>query len=185
MKKIFVIGILFLVAGLSMSAAVNRELKQGETLKMNLKMSFSEDAKQDNAFVTWELSGDWDKFDYKFSQGTVKGNILTVKAADYKEFANGEDGLAIMISGRKKTEDATYNLVMKVKDVSANLNFPKNKMNLDLNVRYLLPPPPPIWLILAIVGGAIAVLAALVALVLHVTAKFPRGLLQIGREEVK
>lgn len=185
MKRIFVAGIFFLVACLGMSAApVNKELKQGETLKMNLKLSFSEDAQQNNAFVTWELTGDWEKFDYKFSQGELKGNILTVKAADYKAFANGEDGVALVITGKKKTEDATYNLVMKVKDVSANLDFPRNKMNLDMNVHYILPPPPSIWLILAIVGGVLAVLGAIVALVLHVTAKFPKGLLQIGREEV-
>ena len=184
MKRVILIGIFFLAACVGMSAAVMKDLKQGETLKMNLKLSFSEEAKQDGAFVTWELAGDWDKFDYEFSQGTLKGNILTVKAADYNEFANGEEGIAMVITGRKKTEDATYNLVMKVKDVSANLNFPKDKMNLDLNVHYILPPPPPIWLILAIVGGVLAVLGAIVALVLHVTAKFPKGLLQIGREEV-
>ena len=185
MKRIFVVGILFLAACLGMSAApVMRNLKQGETLKMNLKMSFSEDAKQDNAFVTWELTGDWDKFDYTFSQGTLKGNILTVKAADYKTFADGEEGIAMMITGRKKTEDATYNLVMKVKDVSANLDFPKNQMNLDLNVHYILPPPTPIWKKLLVAGVVLAILAAIVVLVLNLTAKFPKGLLQIGREEV-
>lgn len=184
MKRVFLTGIFFLAAYIGVSAAVMKDLKQGETLKMNLKFSFSEDAKQDGAFVTWELAGDWDKFDYKFSQGKLKDNILTIEAADYKEFANGEDGVALIIAGKKKTEDATYNLVMKVKEVSANLDFPKNKMNLDLNVHYILPPPTPWWMILAIIGGVFAVLGAIVALILNVAAKFPKGLLQIGREEV-
>lgn len=185
MKRIFIIGMSFLAACVNMNAApIDTNLNQGDDLTINLELEFSDEAKEEGAYISWELSGDWEKFDYKFSQGELKGNVITVKAADYKEFANGEDGVALVITGKKKTEDATYNLVMKVKDVSANLDFPKNQMNLDLNVHYILPPPPSIWEILAIVGGVLAVLGAIVALILHVTAKFPKGLLQIGREEV-
>ncbi|MBE6250688.1 MAG: hypothetical protein E7111_03440 [Bacteroidales bacterium] len=185
MKRIIVIGIFLLAASLGMSvSAVTKNINQGESLKMNLKLSFSKEAKEDGAFVSWKLSGDWNEFDYAFSQGKLKGDVLTVKATDYKEFANGEDGLALTIKGRKKTEATTYNLSMKVIEVSDNLGFPKNKMNLDLKVNYILPPPTPWWQVALIVAAVLALVALVLAIVLIQTAKFPKGVLQLGREEV-
>ena len=186
MKRNFIIVICVFAACVGMNAApVVKNLTPGETLKRNMKMSFSEEAIEDGAFISWELTGDWDKFDYSFSQGKLKGNVFTVNAADYKPFAAGEDGIALTIKGRKKTEAATYELSMKVKEVSDNLNFPREKMNLLLNVRYVLPPPPPIWQTLLVISAVLAVVGLLVALVLSQTAKFPRGLLQLGREEIE
>jgi len=49
----------------------------------------------------------------------------------------------------------------------------------------LLPPPMPLWLRLLILGIVLIVLALIVWLVLDTTAKFPKGILQIGNEEVK
>ncbi|MBQ8695302.1 MAG: hypothetical protein IKL56_06380 [Bacteroidaceae bacterium] len=185
MKKIIVAGIFILMSCISVSSKpISKTLNQGETLKQNLKLNFNETAKEEKAFISWELSGDWDKFDYRFSQGKLKGNVFTIKASEYKKFTDGEDGIALTISGKRKTEDATYNLSMKVAEVSDGLEFLKERLNLDLSINYLLPPPPPIWQVLLVPAIIVLVLAMIVIIVLKVTAKFPNGLLQLGREEV-
>lgn len=185
MKKIIVAGIFILMSCISVSSKpISKTLNQGETLKQNLKLNFNETAKEEKAFISWELSGDWDKFNYSFSQGKLKDNIFTINAAEYKSFTKGEDGIALTLSGKRKTKDATYNLSMKVTEASAGMGAMKNKLNLDLSINYLLPPPPPIWQVLLVPAIIVLALVLIVFIVLKVTAKFPNGLLQLGREEI-
>ena len=183
MKRALLIGILLVFSCFS---AVSKDLHQGEKfVKTIIKLNFDEDAKAADAFVIWELVGDWDKFDYGFSQGSLDGNTLTVKANEYKAFVDGNEGIAISLQGKSKTEEGNYTLSMKVKDVSDDLEFKKDRLNLDMNINYLLPPPTPLWIKLLIAGAILLVLVLLILLVLHVTAKFPRGLLQLGQDSVK
>ena len=181
MKKFFFLCIL--IAGFGWVAAA-QDLHQGDQLVKSLKLGFNDEAKSGNAFISWELVGDWDKFDVDFSQGTLNKDVFTIKASEYKDFANGKDGITLTIQGKPKTPQGNYTLAMKVKEVSDDLNFPKNSMNLNLNINYLLPPPPPLWKRLLVPAIILLALIALLLLVLHLTAKFPGGMLQLGREEV-
>ena len=182
MKKSLIIGILMVCTCFT---AVSKDLNQGEKLvKSILELDFDEQCKATNAFVTWELVGDWDKFEYTFSQGNLNGNMLTVNANEYKDILDGFEGIALSIQGKPKTPQGCYSLSMLVNEVSDNLDFLKEELDLEMNINYLLPPPLPIWKRLLVPAIILAVLALIVILVLHITAKFPKGLLQLGREEV-
>lgn len=183
MKKLIIIGLLVVCTSMT---AVSKDLHQGERLvKSIMELDIDEDAKAANAYVTWELVGDWDKFDYSFSQGILEGNTLTINANDYKDFVDGNEGLALSLQGKSKTDEGNYILSMKVKDVSDGLDFEKNDLDLDMNINYLLPPPTPLWIKLLIAGVILLVLVLLILLVLHVTAKFPKGILQFNNFTVK
>lgn len=185
MKRIIITGLCCMVACVGiMAAPLSKDLKKGEKLTLNLELVLTDEAKEDGEFISWELGGDWDKFDYSFSQGDLKDNKFTINTVEYKDFVSGEDGIAIAITGKSKTEAATYNLYMKVTDVSDGLSISNGELNLDLSVNYILPPPPPVWQQLLIPTVILVVLIFIVVIVLKVTAKFPRGLLQLGREEI-
>lgn len=182
MKRIIIIGILLACTCLM---AVSRDLHQGEKLvKSIIELEFDDQAKAANSFVTWELDGDWDKFDFGFSQGVIEGNLLTINANEYKEFLDGENGIALSLQGKPKTEQGTYRLSMVVTNVSEDLEFLKEDLDLDMNVNYILPPPPPLWKRLLVPAIVLLALILIILLVLHVTAKFPKGLLQLGRDEI-
>ena len=160
-------------------------LKQGDKLTKSLELEFDEQAKVDNVFISWELSGDWDKFDYSFSQGELDGNVLTINAKNYKAFVDGHEGIALTIAGKPKTDEGNYNLIMRVKDVTEDLDFPKESLNADFQISYLLPPPPPLWKRILLPAIILIVLALIIWVIMHVTSKFPKGILQFGHEEVR
>lgn len=155
----------------------------GDPVTKRLKLDVNQAAVESNAFIQWELQGDWDKFDYSFSQGVEEGNTFTIYAKDYLKAVNGEEGVLLTISGKKKTSKGDYNLNMVVVKATDNLSVNKDKMNLSLPIQYepyhktifeiLLP-----FIILLIV-------ILLIILILHVTAKFPKGLLQLNNTTVK
>lgn len=182
MKKNIIIVALLSLIGLTASAEV---LKQGETLVKSLELEFDDQAKEDDVFISWELNGDWDKFDYSFSQGTLEDNIFTIRANEYKDFASGHEGIALTIEGKPKTREDNYTLSMHVTEVSDDLDFPKDAFNADFSIEYLLPPPPPLWKRLLIPAIILIVLALFIAWLLDYLAKFPKGLLQIGNNTVK
>ncbi len=182
MKKKILIVVLLSFVGMTASAEV---LEHGNTLVKSLELEFDDQAKEDDVFISWELSGDWDKFDYNFSQGTLENNIFTIRAKEYKDFANGHDGIALTIEGKKKTKEGEYNLSMHVTEVSDDLDFPKDAFNADFQINYLLPPPPPLWKRLLVPAIILVVLALFITWLLDYTAKFPRGLLQLGSNTVK
>jgi len=182
MKKSFIFLILMVFAIIPTKAD---NLKQGEKLVKSLELEFDEQAKTDDVFISWELSGDWDKFDYSFSQGTLENNVFIIRANEYKGFANGHEGIALTIEGKSKTEEGDYNLILRVKEVTDDLNFPKNALNADFQITYLLPPPPPLWKQILVPTIILIALALIILFILHVTSKFPKGILQFGHEEVR
>lgn len=161
------------------------ELKQGDSIVKSLELEFDEQSNVDDVFISWELSGDWDKFDYSFSQGVLEGNIFTIHATTYKAFADGHEGIALTISGKKDTDEGDYNLSMHIKEVTDGLDFPKELLNADFQICYILPPPPPLWKRILVPVIVLVLLVLIVLFVLHVTAKFPKGILQFGHEEVR
>ena len=182
MKKAIITGI-FLVC--TCFTAVSRDLHQNEKLvKSIMELEFDEQAKASNAFITWELVGDWDKFVYGFSQGSLNGNTLTINANEYKDFVDGNEGIALSIQGKSKTDQGNYRLSMKVSDVSDALDFLKDELELDMNINYILPPPPSLLERLFVPGIILLALILILIIVLNVTAKFPSGLLQLGHDEV-
>ena len=122
MKKSFIILVLMAFAIMPTKAD---NLKQGEKLVKSLELEFDEQAKTDDVFISWELSGDWDKFDYSFSQGTLEDNVFTIRANEYKGFVNGHEGIALTIEGKSKTEEGDYNLSLRVKEVDGQFGFPQ------------------------------------------------------------
>lgn len=181
MKKSFIILVLMAFAIMPTKAD---NLKQGEKLVKSLELEFDEQAKTDDVFISWELSGDWDKFDYSFSQGTLEDNVFTIRANEYKGFVNGHEGIALTIEGKSKTEEGDYNLSLRVKEVTDNLDFPKNALNADFQITYILPPPPPLWKQLLIPAIIVLIIVLIAALVFNAQSKFPQGVLQLGQNEV-
>lgn len=175
---------LVLMAFAVMSANAD-DLKQGDKLIKSLELDFDEQAKTDDVFISWELSGDWDKFDYCFSQGILEDNVFTIRATEYKGFANGHEGIALTLEGKSKTDEGNYNLSMHVKDVKDDLDFPKDALNADFQINYILPPPPPLWKRILLPCIILLVLALIIWFVLDTTAKFPKGLLQLGNNTIK
>lgn len=182
MKRFFVLGIL--MAGISMIASAQQDLHQGDKLTKSMELEFSPEAKEIDAFISWELVGDWDLFDYHFSQGDLSKKVYTIKASEYKDFADGAEGVTLYLQGKPKTAAGVYSLSMKVKEVSDELDFPKDMLNLDLSVNYILPPPVPLWKRLLVPIIVLLVLVAILLLVLNVASKFPRGMLQLGRDDI-
>lgn len=174
--------LIFLMVGLGFSATAEKLKYHDEPITKSLELEFNDVAKSNDAFISWDLVGDWDKFDYRFSQGKVKNQVFTIKAKEYKDFIDGKEGITLTIDGKSRTLTGDYTLSLKVKDVSKDLKFSKQELNMDLGIQYtgrsilerLLVP---IILLLALV--------ALLLLVLHLTAKFPKGLLQLGHETVR
>lgn len=164
--------------------AMADDLKQGDKLEKSLELEFDEQAKADDVFISWELSGDWDKFDYSFSQGTLKDNIYTIRAREYKDFADGHEGIALTIAGKEDTKDGNYTLSMHVIEVTDGLEFEKDALNGEFQITYILPPPPPLWQRLIVPVIVLLVLGLLVAWVFSSQAKFPKGMLQLGKETV-
>lgn len=182
MKKIFVFAALIMLVCMT---AVADDLKQGDILVKSLELEFDEQAKADDVFISWELSGDWDKFDFSFSQGTLEDNVYTIRAKEYKGFVNGHEGIALTIEGKSKTSEGNYMLSMHVKDVTDDLDFQKEALNADFQINYLLPPPPPLWKRLLVPCIILILLALIVLWILDATSKFPKGLLQLGNNTVK
>lgn len=181
MKKILTILALMAITGMVAKAD---DLKQGGKIVKTLELEFDDQAKEDDVFITWELSGDWDKFEYSFSQGTLKDNTFTIRAKEYKEFVSGHDGIALTIEGKEDTSDGDYDLAIHVTEVTNNLDFEKETLNGEFHITYILPPPMPWWQKLLILAGILIVLGLLIAWVLSSQAKFPKGLLQLGHDSV-
>lgn len=177
MKKIMIIAA---IMAFVFTAAKAEELKYNEQLTKTLKLEFDEQAENDSALISWELLGDWDKFDYEFSQGIdEKNKAFTIYAANYKPY----DGIVLTIKGTSKTSSGDYNLTMKIKDVE-NIDIKDedlNYLNLDLNIHY---EAAPFWTKLIVPGIILLALILILIIVLNVTAKFPSGLLQLGHDEV-
>lgn len=185
MKRVFIIVSCLLVTYASiMATPVTKELKEGDKLTLNLELEFTDNAKEEGEFISWELVGDWDKFEYVFSQGNVIGNIYTIKSTEYQDFVGGENGIAITIKGKSDTEDAIYNLSMKITDVSDGLSISKEEFDLELDIHYILPPPRPMWEVMLIVFGILLALVLIAVIILKITARFPGGILQLGRDEI-
>lgn len=182
MKKSFVFLVLMAFACMTATAEV---LKKGEEFVKRLELEFDDQAKDDNVFITWELSGDWDKFDYSFSQGTLKENKYTIRAKDYKDFVDGNEGITLIVKGKSDTKAGDYTLSMRVTDVTEDLIFSKDVLNADFKISYVLPPPPPLWKRLLPYAIGLIALILLTSLVLHFSAKFPKGILQLGYDEVR
>lgn len=159
-------------------------LKQDDQLVKTLELEFDDQAREDDVFITWELSGDWDQFDYSFSQGTLKGNVYTIRANEYKDFANGNEGIALTIKGKEDTPEGKYNLAMHVNEVTDNLDFEKETLNAEFQITYILPPPMPWWQKLIILAVILSVLGLLIAWLFSSQAKFPRGMLQLGKDSI-
>ena len=176
MKKILIIAA---IMAFSFSTAKAEELKHNEKITKTLKLEFDEQAKNDSASISWELLGNWDKFDYEFSQGMDNNDVFTIYTADYKPY----DGIVLTIKGKSKTSSGDYNLIMKIKGAE-NLDIKDedlNYLNLDLNIHY---EAAPFWTKLIVPGIILLALILILIIVLNVTAKFPSGLLQLGRDEV-
>lgn len=182
MKNKSIIAALMMLVNMTATADV---LNQGDKLVKSLELEFDDQAKAENVFISWELSGDWDQFDYSFSQGTLEDNVLTIHAKDYKGFAGGHNGIALTIRGKSKTPEGDYTLSMHVKDVTGDLDFSKDDLNADFQISYLLPPPPPLWKQFLVPGLIILALILGGLLVFHFSAKFPDGLLQLGHDEIE
>lgn len=181
MKRIKVLILLVLCLAGSANAD---DLKQGAQLTKSLELEFDDLAVESEAYITWELDGDWDKFEYSFSQGELDDNLFTVYAADYRSFVNGQEGIALTIAGKSKTKQDVYKLNMNVLEVSDELDFDKTLFNLNLQVNYILPPPTPIWKKLLIGGIILLSVILILVLLLNFLSKFPRGILQLGSVQV-
>lgn len=157
---------------------------QGDSLvKSIIELVFDEQAKDDNSYVTLELVGDWNKFDYSFSQGELKDHAITFNANDYKKYVNGSEGVVLTIKGRPTTEEGKYSLSMKVGELSNNLEIEPVDAGLDMHVNYVFPTP--IWKVLLLWGCIIIALALIIIGLLSATAKFPGGLLQINNKQIQ
>ena len=158
--------------------------RQGDSLvKSIMELDFDEQAKDDNAYVTWDLVGDWNKFDYSFSQGELKDHALTINANDYKKYVDGSEGIVLTIKGKPTTEEGKYNLSMKAGEQSNNLEIEPRDASLDMRVNYFFPTP--IWKTLLLVGGIILALALIIFALMQATAKFPGGLLQLNNKKIE
>ena len=160
-------------------------LNKGEEFVKRLELEFDDQAKADNVFITWKLSGDWEKFDYSFSQGTLKENKYTIRAKDYKNFVDGNEGITLIVNGKSDTKAGDYTLSMRVTDVTEDLIFSKDVLNADFRISYVLPPPPPLWKRIFPYAIALIALIFLTLLVLHFSAKFPNCMLQLGNDVVE
>ena len=159
------------------------DLKYNGTFKETiLELEFSEGAKANEAFVSWDLVGDWDKFSYHFSQGKVKNGVYSISASEYMDLVDQCDGISLTLEGKSSTRSGNYELSMIVKEVSKDMKFLADDLDLDIPISY---DGKPIWLRLLVPAIILVVLVLLLLLVLHVTAKFPRGLLQLNNNTVK
>lgn len=157
--------------------------RQGDSIvKSIMELEFDGQAKDDNAFVTWELIGDWNKFDYSFSQGELKDYALTINANEYKKFVNGSEGIVLTIKGKPTTEESKYALSMKMGELSDNLEVEPADAGLDMRVNYVFPTP--VWKTILLLCCIILALALIIICVMHATAKFPSGLLQINNKKI-
>lgn len=184
MKKVL-LSLVFLA--LTTVSATAIDLMQGKTLTVGFPFEFDPQAKADNDYITWRLMGDWDKFVVTFSQGTLDEStgLYTISSNDYKDYLGG---INLNITGKPKIPQDKYSLIMKIKDASdldlSSSDIKVEDLELNLTINYLLPPPPPLWKRLLIPAIILLSLALIICLVLHITAKFPSGLLQLGRDEV-
>lgn len=153
-----------------------------ELVESMFELEFSEGAVANNACVYWGLEGDWDKFSYEFSQGIVKGEVLTLNAGEYKDLVNGQKGVSVTLDGKSGTRKGDYLLSMKVKDLSENLQFNGNESSVDIRINYT---PKPLWRVLLVPVVVLVALIIIIILVLHYLAKFPRGLLQLNNNTVQ
>ncbi len=180
MKKIFVLAAFILLCQMT---AWSIDLKYDGTSKESiLELDFSEGAKANDAYISWNLVGDWDKFSYSFSQGKVKGGVFTIKASEYLDRVDDLDGIGLTLEGKSKTRTGNYELSMIVNEVSKDMGFMAEDLELDIPVNYT---GKPIWLLFLVPAIILIALVLLLILVLHVTAKFPRGLLQLNNNTVK
>lgn len=176
--------LLFILAFFTVSTyAVGLDYNDNEPVTKRLKLNVNENAVEGEAFVQWELRGDWDLFEYSFSQGVVDGNTFTVYAKDYRTSVNGEEGILLTIKGKKKTSKGNYLLEMVIVKATDNLVVSKDKMNLKLPIEY----EPYHKTIFEIMLPYIIILVVilLIMLLLNNMAKFPKGLLQVGTDTVK
>lgn len=163
---------------------IDEELRQGVSLEKSImELEFDEQAKADNAFIVWELVGDWDKFDFGFSQGELKGRTFTINANDYKKFLNGSEGVFLTIKGKPTTQEGKCTLSMKVSEVSGNLEVEPEDPSLDMRIDYQLPTP--IWKTLLLWGSILIALALIIICLMQATAKFPGGLLQLNNKTIQ
>ena len=180
MKRLAFLGALVLSTSLMAAPMV---LNQEEEFVKCLELDIPDEAKTDNIFISWKLVGDWDKFDYQFSQGTLDNDVFTIKASEYQAVVDGKKGITLTAKGKPKTDQGLYNLSLKLYNYSEEVEIP-NGLDLNMEVDYQLPPPEPIWKTLLKYGIILLALGLITWLVLNATAKFPKGLLQLGTNEV-
>lgn len=182
MKKIVVFTAVMLFGYMT---ALADNLKYGDTFEETiLELEFSEGAKAEanDAFISWDLLGDWDKFSFQFSQGAADDGVYTIKASEYKDLVNQFNGIALTLNGKRSTRSGNYELSMKVKEVSKDMTFMADELDLVIPIDYI---GIPLWKRLLVPFIILVVLVLLAILVLHLTAKFPRGLLQLNNNTVK
>ena len=187
MKRIAFLGALLISTTLMAAGQIQEDLHQEDgVIVKSLELEFNDVAKADDIFLSWKLVGDWDKFDYQFSQGTLEKDVYTIKASEYQAVVDGKKGITLTITTdpKSKIKEGLYDLSMKLHNVSNEVELPDGGLDLDLKVNYIPTPPIPLWKRLLIPGIILLALIALLLLVLHLASIFPRGLLQLGREEV-
>ena len=177
MKRLFLTLLVLVSANYAIQAM---DLKRDEVITKHLTLEITQAAKDNNAFITWELTGDWNSFDYNFSQGSLKKNLYTIYANDYQSYVNGGNGITFTLTAKSKAKTGNYTLMMTVKETSNELEFEANKMNLSLDINYDQGPIPFPWTLVCI----IAAILLIIIIVLNAKSKFPSGLIQFGNIEV-
>ena len=178
MKRLFLTLLVLVSANFAIQAM---DLKRDEVITKHLTLEITQAAKDNNAFITWELTGDWNSFDYNFSQGSLKKNLYTIYANDYQSYVNGGNGITLTLTAKSKAKTGNYTLMMTVKETSKELEFEANKMNLSMDINYDQGPIPFPWTLVCIIAAVVLI----IILVLNSKAKFPSGLLQFGDHEVE
>jgi len=131
---------------ISFGGFANNAIQCTDSITRQIELEFNKEAIENDAFITWELIGNWQEFTITINQGVLEENSFTVKAKDYKDFAKGFDGIRICIKPNKHTKEGTYQLSMKVSDISENLEFSKEELDLIIpEFYYQAPPPRPLW----------------------------------------
>ena len=134
-------------------------LRNRETTQKQLELFFNEKSKEEDSYITWELRGeDWEDVNVSFNQGRFRDNRFTIRAKEYKEFADGDDGIILNISPRKNTEEKEYTFRFEVVEGSDDLRFNESELNMRSSFYIIPPPPTPWWLTLLYILAAAFVL---------------------------
>jgi hypothetical protein len=171
MKEMF---ILCLVVFINLNLFGNDTLRYNSFITKTLQLEFSPEATEDEAYIVWELNGDWDLFNYSFNQGEQKDKFFTIKASEYKDFVSRYNGVTIILETQKNTKDGQANLKMSVVEVGADLEFDKNLLELNWEVFVIMPPPTPLGLKLLYILAVFIVLFHLIWFVFMKKRLYPK-----------